>query len=79
MTEIVWAPLIGDKRAKCSVCGCVFSTDSNFDQHRQGDHALQTRHCLPPESVGLVLKQVAGGVLYSMPGMTEEQLEDIYS
>lgn len=66
--EKQWAALTTEKRAKCSVCGAVFSTDSNFDKHRKGSHSDKTRHCVPPESVGLVLKQVKSGWLYSRPG-----------
>jgi len=44
----------GLKTAHCTGCHATFSTASAFDKHRAGSHTQDTRHCLPPESVGLV-------------------------
>lgn len=43
------------KRAQCTACGEVFSTDSNFEKHRKGRHGID-RHCVHPSTVGLVCK-----------------------
>lgn len=44
----------GLKTAHCPTCHETFTTGLNFDCHRAGSHAADTRHCLPPLSVGLV-------------------------
>lgn len=44
----------GLKTAHCTVCCETFSVSSAADKHRTGSHANDTRHCLPPETVGLV-------------------------
>ncbi|MDG4801706.1 hypothetical protein [Micromonospora sp. WMMD980] len=37
--------------AHCGTCHCTFSAVSTFDRHRTGN--VNTRRCVPPESVGL--------------------------
>ena len=37
----------------CSVCQSDFTSLSAFDAHRQGTYEPDTRHCVPPETVGL--------------------------
>lgn len=44
----------GLRTAHCGACHATFTGLSAFDKHRDGDHAKGNRHCLPPESVGLV-------------------------
>jgi hypothetical protein len=44
----------GLKTAHCTVCHQTFTTVGAFDKHRDGSHADDTRHCVDPESVGLV-------------------------
>lgn len=56
------------KRCGCPTCGEIFSTESNFMRHRKGDHGVN-RHCVDPESVGLVIAETATGKLWRMPGM----------
>ena len=46
-------PLHGHSASGCPTCGEVFSTTANFDKHRKGTHGVD-RHCVNPESVGLV-------------------------
>jgi hypothetical protein len=48
------AEFSGLKTAHCTVCHATFSTVPAFDKHRAGSHTNDTRHCLRPESVGLV-------------------------
>ena len=40
------------KRCLCNACGEVFSTESNFNKHRRGQHGVD-RHCLEPSLCGL--------------------------
>lgn len=40
--------------AHCSACHRTFTTVSAFDKHRDGSHSRGTRHCVDPETVGLV-------------------------
>ena len=44
----------GLKTAHCTGCHETFTVVSAFDKHRAGQHHNDTRHCVPPESVGLV-------------------------
>lgn len=44
----------GFKTAHCGACHRTFTGLTAFDKHRTGSHTNDTRHCLPPESVGLV-------------------------
>lgn len=44
----------GLKTAHCTACHETFTVVSAFDKHRAGSHAHSTRHCVAPESVGLV-------------------------
>lgn len=46
-------PLTGND-CKCTVCNRIFSTERNFDRHRQGTIGTD-RHCVDPSTVGLVL------------------------
>jgi hypothetical protein len=46
-------PNYGTRIEHCTVCHESFSTTRNGDAHRKGRHGFE-RHCLPPESVGLV-------------------------
>lgn len=39
------------QRNQCPSCLEYFNTNSAFTQHRAGDHALQTRHCLSVEQI----------------------------
>ncbi len=48
----------GSPASECSVCGNVFSTPHNFDEHRLKINGPGQEHkqvCVDPESVGLVL------------------------
>ncbi|MGZ3715269.1 MAG: FDXHR family putative zinc-binding protein [Ktedonobacterales bacterium] len=40
--------------AHCSGCHKTFTSVAAFDKHRRGSHANNTRHCVDPESIGLV-------------------------
>lgn len=44
----------GLNTSHCSACHQTFTGLSAFDKHRTGSHANSTRHCVAPESVGLV-------------------------
>jgi hypothetical protein len=44
----------GLKTAHCVACHATFSVVAAFDKHRTGSHAYGYRHCLDPETVGLV-------------------------
>ena len=55
------------KRCECPVCGEVFSTLSNFDRHRKGEHGVD-RKCVRPYSVGLVIGTTQTGTFWKMPG-----------
>ena len=44
----------GLKTAHCTGCHDTFTVVSAFDKHRSGSHANDTRHCVNPETVGLV-------------------------
>lgn len=61
----------GLKTAHCATCHQTFTTVANFDCHRAGSHSVDTRHCVPPLSVGLVH---AGRdyPCWGQPGRTEE-------
>lgn len=56
------------KRSYCNTCGEYFSTTSNFDRHRVGEHR-KDRHCADPESVGLTIKTVGENRFWAMPGV----------
>jgi hypothetical protein len=43
-------------RCRCTACGRVFSTPSNFDRHRSGP--WEARICLDPATVGLALSRI---------------------
>lgn len=43
----------GTKTCHCSSCHETFATIAAFDKHRAGSHALSTRHCEDPATVGL--------------------------
>ena len=55
------------KRCYCNSCGEYFSTTSNFDRHRKGDHGID-RHCVSPDSIGLEICQSGANTFWSMPG-----------
>jgi hypothetical protein len=57
--------LTGNK-CQCVVCGEVFSTVSNFDKHRKGDHD-KARYCVDPEGVGLELRRSQKGAYWVEP------------
>ncbi|MCI4354113.1 MAG: hypothetical protein L3K06_01960 [Thermoplasmata archaeon] len=40
------------RRAMCTECGRVFTSDRNFDRHRKGGG---DSHCVDPATVGLIL------------------------
>ncbi|WP_437340034.1 FDXHR family putative zinc-binding protein [Mycolicibacterium conceptionense] len=44
----------GYNTSHCSGCHRTFTGLTAFDRHRDGDHANSTRHCVSPESVGLI-------------------------
>lgn len=54
------------KRCQCPECGEVFSTESNFNKHRKGSYGID-RHCVDPESVGLVVGQVGDNTVWRGP------------
>lgn len=51
----------GSERSHASCCHETFSSLSAFDAHRKGGR------CNPPETVGLVARQKAFGVLWGWP------------
>lgn len=51
--------LTGNK-CQCVVCGEVFSTVSNFDKHRKGDHD-GGRYCIDPKDANLTLRETQNG------------------
>lgn len=55
------------KRSLCRACGEYFSTTSNFDRHRKGVHGVD-RHCVSPETLGMVVGEVGGSTFWKMPG-----------
>lgn len=61
------------KRSLCSACGEYFSTVSNFDRHRKGDHQVR-RYCVDPESVGMVIGQSGSNTFWRMPGAESHDL-----
>lgn len=54
---------------KCPTCGEFFSTVSNFDKHRVGEHG--NKKCVDPETVGLVIKQRGKGTVWKKPGILD--------
>lgn len=59
------APLVG-KRCQCPTCKEVFSTEANFNKHRKGEHGVN-RHCVNPETVGLVVATVGNYTVWRGP------------
>lgn len=55
------------KRSLCRACGECFSTTSNFDRHRKGVHGVD-RHCVSPDSAGMVVGTVGESTFWKMPG-----------
>ena len=66
------ATLNTGKRCYCNSCGEYFSTTSNFDRHRKGDHEVK-RYCVEPESVGLVIGRSGSNTFWRMPGEETSQ------
>jgi len=60
------------KRCQCPSCHEYFSVAANFDKHRRGEHGAD-RHCVNPESVGLVIRQSGSNTFWSAPGAVEEE------
>lgn len=58
------------KRCQCTVCGEIFSTETNFEKHRKGDYS-KGRECVNPVDVGLVLGNTATGTVWQMPSRFE--------
>ncbi len=50
------ANAISGNQCQCTVCKCSFSTERNFEKHREGSYA-EGRRCVEPSSVGLVKKR----------------------
>lgn len=44
----------GTRTSHCSGCCRTFAGLAAFDAHRDGNHARGERHCVDPETVGLV-------------------------
>lgn len=44
----------GFSTCHCAACHRMFTGLTAFDKHRGGKHADDTRHCVDPESAGLV-------------------------
>lgn len=44
----------GYNTAHCGACHETFTGITAFDKHRAGSHAQGTRHCVPPQEVGLI-------------------------
>lgn len=44
----------GLNTSHCTACHRTFTGITAFDKHRDGSHSASTRHCVEPESVGLV-------------------------
>lgn len=44
----------GTRSGHCTACHRTFTSIAAFDKHRSGSHAKSTRHCVDPETVGLV-------------------------
>lgn len=65
MTPKTNARLVG-KRCQCPVCFEVFSTEANYNKHRKGSHGVD-RHCVDPESVGLVVAKVGEFTVWKGP------------
>lgn len=51
----------------CGGCHRTFSGLTAFDLHRDGSHSKGTRHCVDPESVGLVENSRVGYVVWGQP------------
>lgn len=47
----------GHRTAHCAACHQTFSADSVADQHRKGTHTPDTRHCVDPATIGLVVNR----------------------
>ena len=50
---------------QCPTCKEVFSGARNFDAHRKGTYEPNNRHCVDPESVGLVIGENATGTFWT--------------
>ncbi|MFE6785154.1 hypothetical protein ACFVFF_23145 [Streptomyces sp. NPDC057680] len=57
----------GHTRSHCPVCHRTFSVDSAADKHRKGAYG-GGRHCVDPQTVGLVAVQKPYGTLWQNPG-----------
>ena len=55
------------RRCICPSCGEAFSTVSNFDRHRVGQHGA-IRSCVEPSTAGLIERHCSTGHYWSMPG-----------
>ena len=53
------------KRCQCSVCGEFFGSVTSFDKHRKGEHSAGSRHCLDPETAGLVIRETPAGTFWA--------------
>ncbi len=54
------------RRCQCPTCKEVFSTVANFDRHRKGRYG-KDRHCVNPADVGMVIRHIANGSIWTMP------------
>ncbi len=45
----------GLKTCHCAACHRTFTAITAFDKHRRGTYEPDTRHCVDPQTVGLVL------------------------
>jgi hypothetical protein len=55
---------MGSNFCMCPSCREFFSGAAGFDQHRAGDHAAGTRHCVNPADVGMKIVQHPRGTLW---------------
>lgn len=62
------------KMCQCPTCGEFFSTVSNFDRHRVGNHGSKV--CVDPESVGLVIGKRVDSTFWRMPGRFDQVIGD---
>lgn len=60
-------------RCQCPTCKEVFSTVTNFDKHRKGEHG--ERYCVDPETVGLVIKKVGEYTVWKGKGSNSDWFE----
>ena len=74
-------PINNSGRCKCTKCGQYFSSVSSFTAHtRKPKDAPKTEEtvCRDPLSMGLVLKDVRGGQIWSYPAAEEGEREAVY-